>query len=220
MNLFEYQDLKYKEFNDKIVNQNVYPTIGIRIPTLRKLAKEVAKNDYLSYINSKHTYYEEYLIHGLIIGYIKIPFKDKLNLLDKYIPSIHDWASVDIPVSNLKDFKKNQEEGYNYILKLLKGNDWSIRFGLILLLDYYINDDYIDNIIDITLNIKNDSYYVTMARAWLLATVYIKYSDKVYKLLKEKSLPKDVHNKTISKICESYRVSEKLKDKARKEKIK
>ena len=220
MNLFEYQDLKYKEFNDKIVNQDVYPTIGIRIPTLRKLAKEVAKNGYLDYINSKHTYYEEYLIHGLVIGYIKIPFKDKLNLLDKYVPTIHDWASVDIPVSNLKDFKKNQKDGYKYILKLLKGNNWSIRFGLILLLDYYINDDYINNIIDITLNIKNDSYYVMMARAWLLATAYIKYSDKVYKLLKDRSLPKDVHNKTISKICESYRISDDLKDKARKERIK
>lgn len=220
MNLFEYQDLKYKEFNDKIINQDVYPTIGIRIPTLRKLALEVAKNDYLGYINSKHTYYEEYLIHGLVIGYIKIPFTDKLKLLDKYIPIIHDWASVDIPVSNLKDFKKNLSDGYKYIQKLLKGNNWSIRFGLILLLDYYINDEYIDKVLDISLNIKNDNYYVMMARAWLLATAYIKYSDKVYKLLKDRLLPKDVHNKTISKICESYRISDILKDKARKEKIK
>ncbi len=64
MNLFEYQDLKYKEFNDKIINQTFYPTIGIRIPVLRNLAREVAKNGYLDYINSKHQYYEEYLIHG------------------------------------------------------------------------------------------------------------------------------------------------------------
>ena len=216
MNLFEYQDLKYKEFNDKIVNQDVYPTIGIRIPTLRKLAQETAKNGYLDYINSKHTYYEEYLIHGLVIGYAKIPFKDKLNLLDKYIPTIHDWASVDIPVSNLKDFKKNQSEGFEYILKLLKGNEWSIRFGLVLLLDYYINDQYIDKVLDISLNIKNDSYYVMMANAWMLSYAYMKYKDKTIEVLKNKRLKDTVVNKAISKICDSYRVSISDKEIAKK----
>ena len=216
MDLFKYQDLKYKEFNDKIINQDVYPTIGIRIPTLRKLALEVAKNDYLGYINSKHTYYEEYLIHGLVIGYIKIPFKDKLDLLDEYIPTINDWASVDIPVSNLKDFKKNQEEGYKYILKLLKGNEWSIRFGLVLLLDYYINDNYIDQILDISLNIKNDNYYVMMANAWLLSYAYMKYKDKTIKVLNNNKLDNIVVNKAISKICDSYRVSKEDKEIAKK----
>ena len=216
MNLFEYQDLRYKEFNDKIINQDVYPTIGIRIPTLRKLAQEVAKNDYLGYINSKHTYYEEYLIHGLVIGYIKIPFKDKLKLLDKYIPTIHDWASVDIPVSNLKDFKKNLSDGYKYIQKLLEGNVWSIRFGLVLLLDYYINDEYIDKVLDISLNIKNDNYYVMMANAWLLSYAYIKYKDKTIKILKDKKLDNIVVNKAISKICDSYRVSISDKEIAKK----
>ncbi len=216
MNLFEYQDLKYKEFNDKIINQTFYPTIGIRIPILRKLALEVAKNDYLGYINSKHTYYEEYLIHGLVIGYIKIPFKDKLDLLDEYIPTIHDWASVDIPVSNLKDFKKNQEEGYKYILKLLKGNEWNIRFGLVLLLDYYINDEYIDKVLDISLNIKNNNYYVMMANAWLLSYTYMKYKDKTIKVLKNNKLDNIVVNKAISKICDSYRVSKEDKEIAKK----
>ena len=216
MDLFKYQDLKYKEFNDKILNNTIYPTIGIRIPVLRNLAREVAKNDYLDYINSKHTYYEEYMIHGLVIGYIKIPFKDKLKLLKKYIPYIHDWSMVDIPVSNLKDFKKNREEGYKFILTLFNNKPFSIRFGLILLLDYYLNDEYIELVLDIVLNIKNDDYYVMMAKAWLLATAYINYSDKIDYLLNNNLLPKDVHNKTISKICDSYRISNINKDKVKK----
>lgn len=216
MDLFEYQDLKYKEFNDKIVNNNVYPTIGIRIPILRKIAKEWAKNDYLDYINSKHTYYEEYMIHGLILGYIKMPFNDLLKELDKFIPYIHDWGMVDIPVSNLKCFKKNLDEGYEYILKLLKGDTFSIRFGLILLLDYYINDKYIDNTLDIVLNIKNNDYYVMMARAWLLSVAFIKYKDKTIKILNNSKIDKVTVNKTISKICDSYRIKEEDKIEVKK----
>ncbi|MBR1376286.1 MAG: DNA alkylation repair protein [Bacilli bacterium] len=207
MDLFQYQDLKYKEFNDKIQNQSVYPTIGIRIPILRKIAREVSKNDYLDYINNRHTYWEEYLIHGLIIGYIKIPFKDKLILLDNFIPYIYDWALVDTTVSNLKDFKNNQSDGYKYILKLINGNTFSIRFGLVLLLDYYINDEYIDKIFDIVLNIKNDDYYVMMAKAWLLSYTYMKYKEKTIVILKDKRLSRNTVNKTISKVCDSYRVS-------------
>lgn len=205
--LFKYQDLEYKKFNDKILNNETYPTIGIRIPILRNLAKEWAKNDYLDYINSKHTYYEEYMIHGLILGYIKIPFNELLDELDKFIPYIHDWAMVDIPVSNLKNFKKNLDIGYNYILKLLEKDTFSIRFGLILLLDYYLNDEFIDRVLDIVLSVKNNEYYVMMAKAWLLSVAYIKYKDKTIKILESNKLDKDTINKTISKICDSYRVS-------------
>lgn len=216
MDLFKYQDLKYKEFNDKIVNSSALPTIGIRIPIIRKLAKEVALNDYLGYINSKHTYYEEYLIYGLIIGYIKVPFNDKIDMLDKYLPNIHDWATNDIVCSNLKDFKKNQEIGFKYINKLLKGNNWYIRFGLILLLDYYINDIYIDRVLDICININNDDYYVMMGLSWLLSVCYIKYKDKTLEIIKSDKLNKQVTNKTISKICDSYRVNKLDKEEIKK----
>lgn len=216
MDLFKYQDLKYKEFNDKILNSKEITTIGIRIPILRKLAKEVALNDYLDYINSKHKYFEEYIIHGLVIGNIKIPFNDKLDMIDKFLPHIHDWATNDIVCSNLKDFKKNQEVGFNYINKLLKGNNWSIRFALILLLDYYINDEYIDKVLLICENVKDNDYYVMMGLSWLLSTCFIKFKDKTSILIKSNKLNKEVTNKTISKICDSYRVSKIDKDEIKK----
>lgn len=215
MDLFKYQDLKYKEFNDKILNNNTYKTIGIRIPLLRKIASDMAKNGYIDYINSEHTYYEEYMIHGLILGYIKIPFNELLKLLDDFIPFLNDWATVDITVSNLKCFKNNLDLGYDYILKLLKGSTFSIRFGIILLMDYYINDTYIDAVLNIILNIKNNDYYVMMARAWLLSTTYIKYKDKTLDILKNPKLDKVTFNKTISKICDSKRVSKIDKEEVR-----
>lgn len=207
MDLFIYQDLKYKEFNDKIINNKKYSTIGIRIPILRKLAKEMAKNGQIDYIYSNHTYYEEYLISGLIIGYLKKPFNEILDLLDKYIPYMKDWSMVDLPASNLKCFKNNLNEGYQYILKLLKQDTFKIRLGYVLLLDYYINDEYVDKIIDLILNDKNTEYYIVMSKAWLLSYIYLKYPKIIKDILKNKKLDKTLNNLTISKICDSYRVN-------------
>ncbi len=210
MDLFKYQDKKYKEFNEKIVCNDKYPMIGIRIPILKELAKNEALNDYKTYLNAKHTYYEEYMLHGLILGYIKLPFNEILSLLDDYIPYINDWSLVDIPAMNLKCFKKNLDIGYKYILKLLKGKTFIRRFGIVLLLDYYVNDEYIDRVVELSLNIKTDSYYDTMALSWLIQVIFIKYKEKAIHLLKNIKDDKVV-NKAISKICDSRRIS--IKDK-------
>ena len=196
MDLFKYQDKKYKEFNDKIIN-TTYPTIGIRIPILRNLAKKMAKEDYLGYINDNHTYLEEYMIMGLIIGYIDVSFKERLKLLDKYIKYIKDWSMTDIPASNLKCFKSNLDEGYKYIKKLLKKDGFIRRFGIVLLLDYYIDDKYIDDIINIAKE-YDDDYYIVMAKAWLLSLVYLKYPDRINYLLKNNLLDKKLNNLTIN----------------------
>ena len=214
MDLFKYQDLKYKLFNDKIINTN-YETIGIRMPILKKLAKEIAKSDYHEYFNKEHKYYEEYMIYGLIIGYLKLPFIEILNLLDSYIPYIDNWACVDTTVSNLKCFKDNLNDGYKYILKLIKGDTYSIRFGLVLLLNYYIKDEYIDHILNLILNIKNNEYYVMMAKAWLLSYTYINYKEKTLQVLMNPKIDKVLVNKTISKICDSYRLNSKDKEEVR-----
>lgn len=212
MDLFKYQDKEYKVFNDKLLKTNQYDTIGIRVPVLKEIAKNLSISNYKDYISNNHTYYEEVMIHGLILGYIKIPFNELLSLLDIFIPLIDNWAVNDTVCANLKAFKLNQEEGYKYIKKLLKGDSWSIRFGLVLLLDHYINENYIDEILKICSKVDNTDYYVMMANSWLISSCYIKFKDKTLKLLKSNKLDKIVLNKAISKICDSYRVTKKEKD--------
>ena len=141
--LYSLQDKKYLEFHSNLVkDKNI---IGIRIPTLKKIAKAIANTDYeLFFKLNNHNTYEETTLQGLVIGYLKAPFKDVLDYLSTFIPYNDNWATNDVVCANLKIFKKNQEEGYKYILKLINSkNDWYIRFGLVLLLDYYINDNYI-----------------------------------------------------------------------------
>ncbi len=210
------EDKKYRDFHSKLtLNNNI---IGINVPTLKDISKKIVKGNFGSFINLVvNNTYEEWLIFGLIIGYSKIDFNEKLELLDKYIVNIDNWASCDIVCANMKDFKKNQESGYEYILKLIESNSlWHIRVGLVLLLDFYINDQYLNKIFKICDSIKSDEYYVLMAIAWLLSICYIKYPKETLKYLNNNKLDKFTFNKTIQKIIESTRVSIVDKNKLRK----
>ncbi|MBE6160058.1 MAG: DNA alkylation repair protein [Lactobacillales bacterium] len=213
--LFTFEDLKYKEFHSKLIlNDNL---IGIRTPILKEIAKKISKGDYKTFIKlNKHKFYEETIIHGLIIGYLT-DFNESLSLLDNFIPYVDNWAINDIVCANMKIFKKYQKIGFNKILKYIDSNNpFQIRIGIVLLLDFYINDKYIDKIFEIVDNIHNDNYYVRMANAWALSICYIKYKEKTYNYLLNNNLDKFTFNKTISKICDSKRVDIKDKEKLKK----
>lgn len=215
--LYSKRDTKYLEFHSKLLKDKTN-LIGIRVPILKEIAKKISKGDYLSFFqNNTHNTYEEKMIHGLVIGYLNISFKELLKELDLFIPYVDNWAINDVVCANLKAFKKYPKEGYTYIQKLLKDkNSWYIRFGLVLLLDFYINEDYIDNILDIANNIKSTDYYVQMANAWLISICFIKFEEKTYQFLLNNELDDFTFNKSISKICDSYRVEKLVKEELRK----
>ena len=209
--LYSNQDLKYLEFHSKLVKDK--KIIGIRMPIIKQIAKEIAKSNYEDFIKyNKHELYEEDMIYGLVLGYIKEPFKDILNRLKAFIPYNDNWAINDTVCANLKCFKTNQEEGFVFINELLNTNKpWPIRFALVLLLDHYINDLYIDKIYSIVDSIKSKEFYVEMANAWLISMCYIKYPNKTYNYLLNNHLDDFTFNKSIDKICDSYRVEKNKK---------
>ena len=200
--LFSFEDLEYKNFNSKLVLKN--NLIGIRVPILKKIAKELAKGNYKEFISiMNHNYHEEVLIHGLILGYIK----DPMNYFDDYIKDMNDWQSCDITISNMKYFKYNQD--INYIKKYLYH-----RVGYVILLTYYIKDEYIDELYNIVDNYNSDNYYVKMAVAWLLSYLIIYDKNRAVKYLKKSKLDDFTYNKGIQKAIESKKIKDKkwLKD--------
>ena len=205
------KDDKYKSFSSKIVNTK-YKMIGIKTPILRSISKDISKTNIESFFKMVgNTYYEEVLLYGLLLGHIK----DK-NTFDRYlypfIKKIDNWAICDTCISSFKIMKKD-ESYYDVACSLLKEKDeFTIRVGLIIILDYYINDKYIDDIFKRVDSINSDYYYVNMAISWLISVCFIKYRDKALNYLKNNNLDKFTYNKAISKICDSYRVSISDKD--------
>ena len=203
---------KYKEFSEKITFTK-YEMLGIRLPKLRSIAKDIPKGNIQEFLKySKNTYYEEIMIKLLVFANIKdideliLYFDDAINLID-------NWALCDTFCNSLKIVEKNKDYFLTKIDELIQKNEtYHIRVGLILLLCYYVEEDYLKLICNYLDSIKSDEYYVKMAEAWLVCEIFVKYENIGLKYLEHNKLNKFTINKSISKIRDSYRVSKEMKD--------
>lgn len=215
--LFEMQDKTYQEFH-KGLCPNVDDIIGVRIPDLRKIAKQIAKENPREYLEKiPKEYYEEKMLQGFVIGYMKASLEEKLRYLDKFVPTIDNWAICDCCTSTYKFTNQYQKEVWEYLKKYLNSNkEFELRFAIIMLMDYYLTEEYIDEVLKIYDNIHHDGYYVKMGVAWALSVCYVKFPERTMKFLKNNNLDDFTYNKALQKMIESYRVDEKTKQLFRK----
>ena len=209
--LWTLQDLKYRDFHKKLIlSDNL---IGIRTPEIRRIAKSISKSDYQSFFKLyEHKLYEENLLHGLTLGYLELNFDELKPFIDEFLPFINNWAVCDMTAANLKICRKNKDKCFNEIKKYIDSdNYWINRFGYVLLLNYFVDEDYIDKVFRLCERYK-DEYYVKMSIAWLISVYYVKYKDKTLTFLKNNKLDDWTYNKAIQKIIESARVSKEDKE--------
>lgn len=210
------------EKHSRILNIYSDKVIGVKTPVLKKIAKDIAKGDYKSFLKLQpNDIYEEKVIRGLVISYLKkVDYKEvEKYLYDFYNFYVDSWAVCDIIVGSLKIINKHREEYFNFIEKWhLSSNPWLIRIQLVSFIDYYFDDEYIDRVLNICKKVKSDEYYVKMGLAWLLSILFIKQKEKTFKFLLDNrdSFDTWVYNKTIQKIRESLRVSEEDKEEIKK----
>lgn len=202
----------YKNFNKKLVSTK-YETLGIRIPLLRKIASEIFRGEYQEFLEvAGSTYYEEVMIKGFVIGKIK-NLEEFMIYFNSYLDLIDNWAICDCVCNSLKIISKNKEYFLDVIDSLVKSSKvYNVRAGFVLLLSFYVEEEYIDIILKYLNEIKSDEYYINMAKAWLLCEVFVKHQDKGLSFLSSNQLDKFTVNKAISKIRDSYRVSKETKD--------
>ena len=217
--LFKQKDDKYATFSKKTVNTG-YEVVGIRMPILQKEAKNLVK-EYAEFLDvCEPNTYEEVLLYGLVVANIK-EYNAYIKYLNKYIPLVDSWGLVDSFVAKSKLIKKNKDENFKYILKLTKSKkEFESRIGYIMLLDYYIDDEYYKKIFEIINKNKNVAYYNEMAIAWLISELLVKYYDKTVEFLNNCNLDKFTFNKSIQKACESYRITKEQKEYLRRMKRK
>lgn len=211
--LFELRDEKYKDFHSSLC-PGVDNIIGIRVPVLRNYAKKLAKTNWEeNFKQIQDEYYEEIMLQGMIIGLAIKDIKELEKYLEEFIPKIDNWAVCDVCCAGLKLTNKNLEEMWIFLQKYLKSDkEFEIRFGVVMLLDYYIKEEYLEKVLQILDNIKHDGYYVKMAVAWAISICYIKFPKETEKYLKNNNLDEFTFKKSIQKIKESYRVSSEQKE--------
>lgn len=216
--LNENADGKFADFNAKLIpGVPREKVIGVKIPVLRKIAKDMAKSpDCKNFFREEHFYLEEFLIHGFLLGYVKFSEAEGLIYeIEKFLPMIDNWAVCDCTVSGLKTVKKYHDVFYEKAKEWLNSEKpFTVRFAIVLLLDYYLEKDTFDEEILPTLaSINSEEYYVNIAVAWYFSFALIKQYEKTIKYFEEGKISNEwIHNKALQKAIESYRITDETKN--------
>ena len=215
--LFSLADEKYKEFHGGLC-PGVNNIIGVRVPALRSLAKKIIKEDWRKYLKeAEDQYYEEVMLQGMVIGLAKMDIEERLTYLAGFIPKIDNWAVCDVTCAGLKSTAKNLKKVWEFLQKYLNSDkEFEVRFAVVIILDYYIQEEYIDIVFEKLDSVHHEAYYVKMAVAWAVSICYIKYPEKTYSYLESCKLDNFTFNKAIQKIRESYRVPKEDKENLKK----
>ena len=196
--------------------------LGLSMKDIRNISKLISNSNYQNFLKlSNGETYEEVMIQGIVISSIK-DLEYQINLLDKWVRKIDSWGLCDSVISSMKWLKKpeNQKKYFEYFYNLcFEDEEFVSRFGIVTLMAYFINENYIDKIYEMCKNVKNEKYYVQMAIAWLVSVGYVYFPEKTYSLLEKKIFCKFIQNKSISKCRESFRVSKEDKEKLKQLRI-
>ena len=201
------QDLSYRQFHKKLLKNDSIEVLGVRTPIMRKLAKKY-KNSVDELMSFPDEYYEVTFIKLSAVALL--PYEKFVTYIDNCVALIDNWATCDCFTP--KCIEKHKEEFLPYIFKYLnEDKEFYQRFALTTLLRYYVEEEYLQTLLDAIKKADTKYYYVHMAAAWLVAEMLVKNYDKTVEFLTTDFLDKKTHNKAIQKACESYRLSQEQK---------
>lgn len=188
--------------------------IGVRLPSLRKLAKKLSKDEWRSYLEgASDDTFEEIMLQGMVIGLVKSDVDEVLRYAAEFVPKIDNWSVCDTFCTGLKVAKRHQDRVLEFVLPYLSDRrEYHVRFGVVMLLAHYVNDCYIDMVLKSLDRVCHEGYYVKMAVAWAVSVCYVKFPSLTMEYLTDNNLDDDTYNKALRKIVESSRVDKETKD--------
>lgn len=218
--LYKNRDEEYGKFSASL-NPGTGNIIGVRLPVLRNMAKEIAQVNWKEYLKgARDDTFEEVMLQGLVIGYATGKIEDILEYTRRFIFKIDNWSVCDSFCNTFKIAQKYQDEVWEFLMDYIKDStvvlgvesakrnrEFELRMVAVMLMNHYLNDTYIDRVLYALNTMKNDGYYFKMGVAWAVATVYTKYPEKTRALLNDNSFDDFTFNKAIQKMQESYCIS-------------
>lgn len=210
--LYSNADEEYKNFTKKLI-PGTFDIIGVRIPVLKSTVKKMTEEEISFLLDMENSdIFEVNMLKALAVAYIK-DIETYKYYFKKFYPYIDNWSICDTFLSASKIIKKDKDYFFNKAKELLKSRDeFQNRIAFVLLLDYYVEEDYIEEIFTLLDNYRSDKYYANMALAWLISVMYIKFPLETKTFLLNSNLDRDVIKMSIRKIKDSYRVDEENKE--------
>ena len=211
--LFALQDAGYRDFHAALMpTVDKALVIGVRMPALRALAKELKGTELAADFMAAlpHKYYEENNLHAALIGHIR-DFEPCLTALERFLPYVDNWATCDM--MNPRALAKDKAALLERIrLWLQSGHTYTVRFGMEMLMNHFLEEDFREEYLALVASVQSEEYYVRMMQAWYFATALAKQYEAAVTYLEQRRLGAWVHNKTIQKARESFRVSQEQKE--------
>lgn len=216
--LFALSEPEFQKFSAALI-PGEERMLGVRLPTLRALAKEIARSDgWADYLAAApRDYFEEIMLRGMIIGAVRISPEERISRIQAFIPEIDSWSICDSFCAGLKFTARNRETVFSFVRPYCGSKkEFEARFGYVMLLDFFLTEEHIDAVLSLVSSFSHPAYYAKMAVAWLLATALAKFPSEAMHCLKTAPLDDFTYRKTIQKALESFRVSPALKQELRK----
>ena len=197
----------YKAFNNKIIPTK-QTTLGVRLPILRKIAKRIAKEKAIEFIQlDKQNIYEMIMLEGFVLSYMEKSFKELLPFTETFLLKVDNWAQVDSTICDFKKITKEKQEVLVIVKKWLKSDkEFFVRAGLVILLAHFVEKENVKMIFEMSQGVVHTGYYVHMGNAWLISCCMAKFPEETIVFFRNNTLDNKTHNKAIQKSRESYRV--------------
>lgn len=207
-------DPGYKAFHQGLI-PGVEMSYGVRLPDLRALSRQVLRGDAMGFLEgSQPGSYEETMLRGLVIAGLKLPWEEKLPLVEGFLPRIDNWAVCDAFCGSLKPRSPQDRQAMWEYLRPLYGDsrEYYARFAAVMQLSHFVDQEHLEEGLLLLRQVSHPGYYARMAAAWALSVWYVKFPQETEALLRERALSPWVQNKAIQKVRESRRVSREQKD--------
>lgn len=216
--LTEMAEKDYKEFSAGLI-PGVKNMLGIRLPLLRKLAKGLSGEDWKECLSwTEFIYFEEIMLQGMILGYVKAPLDEVLDAAARFIPSIDNWSVNDSFCTTFRHAKKFPEEVWDFLMQYKESSrEYEVRVTAVMLMSHYLLPQYIDRVLEVLGSLDVREYYASMAVAWAYATAWAKFPEKTKRYLTEHPIDGMTYRRTLQKGIESRRIPEEDKQWMREE---
>ena len=212
--LLELAEPSYQQFSSRLLPRTP-DILGVRLPILRKMAKQIAKENWREFLNQNDDiYFEEIMLRGMVIGYIKdISIHEVMKHIQIFVPQINNWSVCDSFCSGLKITKQYQKQFWPMITSYLSSDqEFEVRFAVVMLLIYYVDNQYVTDVLRELDQVQHSGYYVRMAIAWAISACYVSYPHLTLSYLKQTQLDTFTYNKALQKISESMKSDIKTKE--------